>query len=53
MQMRRAREMIVNLIDDPEHYFAHFAMSVNVFFNVERFSSYLQIFVLRYDVSSI
>ncbi|KAG2336907.1 cytochrome P450 [Suillus weaverae] len=25
MQMRRAREMIVNLIDDPQHYHSHFA----------------------------
>ncbi|KAG0702607.1 cytochrome P450 [Suillus ampliporus] len=25
MQMRRAREMIVNLIDDPQHYHTHFA----------------------------
>ncbi|KAG2069064.1 cytochrome P450 [Suillus decipiens] len=25
MQMRRAREMIVNLVDDPEHYHSHFA----------------------------
>ncbi|KAJ8583990.1 cytochrome P450 [Rhizopogon salebrosus TDB-379] len=26
MQIKRAREMIVNLIDDPEHYNAHFAI---------------------------
>lgn len=25
MQMRRAREMIINLIDDPQHYHHHFA----------------------------
>ncbi|KAG2069074.1 cytochrome P450 [Suillus decipiens] len=25
MQIRRAREMIVNLIDDPQHYHSHFA----------------------------
>ncbi|KAG1884198.1 cytochrome P450, partial [Suillus subluteus] len=25
MQMRQAREMIVNLIDDPQHYHSHFA----------------------------
>ncbi|OJA20933.1 hypothetical protein AZE42_06492, partial [Rhizopogon vesiculosus] len=25
MQIRRAHEMIVNLIDDPQHYYAHFA----------------------------
>ncbi|KAG0692540.1 hypothetical protein DFH29DRAFT_968888 [Suillus ampliporus] len=25
MQMRRAREMIINLIDEPQHYHAHFA----------------------------
>ncbi|KAG2368707.1 cytochrome P450 [Suillus spraguei] len=25
LQMRRAREMIINLIDDPQHYFSHFA----------------------------
>ncbi|KAG0704306.1 cytochrome P450 [Suillus ampliporus] len=25
MQMRRAREMVVNLIDDPQHYHSHFA----------------------------
>jgi hypothetical protein len=35
MQIKRAREMIVNLIDDPEHYNAHFAMSANVAPNVE------------------
>ncbi|OJA21488.1 hypothetical protein AZE42_03295 [Rhizopogon vesiculosus] len=25
MQIRRAREMVVNLIDDPKHYNTHFA----------------------------
>ncbi|KAG1844663.1 hypothetical protein DFJ58DRAFT_802359 [Suillus subalutaceus] len=25
MQINRAREMIVNLIDDPQHYHSHFA----------------------------
>lgn len=31
MQIRRAREMIVNLISDPQHYDSHFATSANVF----------------------
>ncbi|KAG0698390.1 hypothetical protein DFH29DRAFT_104007 [Suillus ampliporus] len=25
MQIKRAREMVVNLIDDPQHYRSHFA----------------------------
>jgi len=32
MQMRRARELIVKLIDDPQEYSAHLATSVNVSF---------------------
>ena len=35
MQIRRAREMIVNLIDDPQHYHSHFATSVTVRLNIE------------------
>ena len=31
MQIMRAREVIVNLIDDPQHYLAHFATSANTF----------------------
>jgi len=30
MQIRRAREMILNLIDDPQHYYSHFGTSVDV-----------------------
>ncbi|KAG1884193.1 cytochrome P450 [Suillus subluteus] len=30
MQLNRARELIVNLIDDPQHYHSHFATSVDV-----------------------
>ncbi|KAG2368721.1 cytochrome P450 [Suillus spraguei] len=29
MQIKRAREMIINLIDDPQHYHSHFATLVN------------------------
>jgi hypothetical protein len=35
MQIKRALEMIVNLIDDPQHYHSHFATSVDVFVNIE------------------
>ncbi|KAG1751948.1 cytochrome P450 [Suillus occidentalis] len=31
MQIKRAREMIVNLIDDPQNYHSHFATSADVF----------------------
>jgi hypothetical protein len=53
MQIRRAREMIVNLIDDPQHYHVHFATLANFFVNVEQLSSCPQVLVLCYDVSSI
>ncbi|OJA12797.1 hypothetical protein AZE42_05837, partial [Rhizopogon vesiculosus] len=29
MHIKRAHEMIVNLIDDPQHYYSHFATSAN------------------------
>jgi hypothetical protein len=32
MQISRAREMILNLIEDPQQYYSHFATSVNVRF---------------------
>ncbi|KAG2741931.1 cytochrome P450 [Suillus brevipes Sb2] len=35
MQIKRAREMIVNLIDDPQNYHSHFATSADVFVNIE------------------
>jgi hypothetical protein len=30
MQLMRARQMIVNMIDDPQHYHFHFSTSAEV-----------------------
>jgi hypothetical protein len=35
MQIKRARELVVNLIDDPQHYYSHFETLVDVFLNIE------------------
>jgi len=50
MQMRRAREMIVNLIHDPQHYRSHFATSADVFLNIELLLTCLQVHVIDWDV---
>jgi cytochrome P450 len=50
MQMRRAREMIVNLIDNPQHYRFHFATSADAFANIELLLTCLQVHVIDWDV---
>jgi hypothetical protein len=59
MQTRRAREMVANLIDDPQHYHDHFATSANDFYKlnvhlpVHRFSlSIVMSAVYGYDISA-
>jgi hypothetical protein len=53
MQISRAREMILNLIDDPLHYHSHFATSVGVRLNIERLLTCPQFLVFYRDVSCI
>ena len=35
MQIKRAREMILNLIEEPHHYHSHFTTSVGVRLKIE------------------
>jgi hypothetical protein len=53
MQIKRAREMIANMIDDPQHYHFHFATLAKVFVNIKQLLTSLQIHVLYRDVSCI
>jgi hypothetical protein len=48
--MRRARELIVNLIDDPQHYHHHIATSAKVLANIERLLTLLQVHSISWDV---
>jgi hypothetical protein len=50
MQLRRARELIVNLIDDPQHYHHHFATSVDVLANIAQPLTFPQVHIISWDV---
>jgi len=51
--MKRAREMIGNLMDDPQHYHDHFATSEYVFANIKQLLTYPQVLVISWDVCYI
>jgi hypothetical protein len=53
MQLRRARELIVNLIDDPQHYHRHFATLVDVLANIEQLLTFPQVHVISWNVFHI
>ncbi|KAG2134903.1 uncharacterized protein EDB93DRAFT_837306 [Suillus bovinus] len=53
MQIRRALEIVVNLIDDPQHYHDHLATSTNYFLQIKQSLTRSQILVICCDVNYI